>query len=181
MCSEARTVNRRDFTKLCAAGAFSAVGLGAKGASADLFSRPLQADRVVCVKHMRRLYLMRGEVILRSYKVALGRFPRGHKIKEGDNRTPEGRYLVDYHLRESSFHRALHISYPNPNDMARAGALGVSPGGQIMIHGLPNDKSATDVGHPVFDWTNGCIAVTNDEIMEIWNAVEDGTPIEIIA
>lgn len=174
-------MKRRDFTKLFAAGAFSAVGLGANSASAGLFSPPLQADRVVCVKHLRRLYLMRGDVILRSYKVALGRYPRGHKIEEGDNRTPEGRYLVDYHLRESSYHRALHISYPNSNDLARAEALGVSPGGQIMIHGLPNDKTATEVGHPLFDWTNGCIAVNNDEIMEIWNAVEDDTPIEIVA
>lgn len=174
-------MKRRDFAKLCAAGALITAGTGVKSAAAGLYWDGAKADRVLVIKHMRRLYLMRGSVVLKSYGVAFGQYPRGHKIKEGDERTPEGRYLVDYHLRESSFYRALHISYPNPNDIARAEALGVSPGGQIMIHGLPNQKKADDVGHPQVDWTNGCIAVNNEEITEIWNRVEDGTPIEIVA
>ena len=172
-------MDRRQFSKFCGAGAFAAA-FGVKGAAAGLSLIPEKADRVVVVKHERRLYLMRGRRVLRSYRVALGRYPKGHKISEGDARTPEGRYTLDYKLVDSAFHRAIHISYPNANDLQRAQTLGVSPGGQIMIHGLPNEKTVHDVGHPSLDWTQGCIAVTNREIEEIWASVEEGTPIEII-
>lgn len=173
-------MDRRQFSKLCVSGALSSAALGVKGAAAGITLIPEKADRVVIVKHERRLYLMRGTRVLRSYRVALGRYPRGHKLSRGDARTPEGRYTLDYKLVESAFYRAIHISYPNANDVARARSLGVSPGGQIMIHGLPNEKSARDVGHPSLDWTQGCIAVTNREIEEIWASVEEGTPIEIM-
>ncbi len=138
-----------------------------------------KADRVVVYKSERRLVLLRGDRALRTYRVALGRYPKGHKIRSGDARTPEGSYTLDYRLADSAFHKALHISYPNPADRARARSLGVAPGGRIMIHGLPKEWSARDLGHPDLDWTQGCIAVTNREIDEIWTLVEDGTPIDI--
>lgn len=161
-------------------GSLGAATLGVNTAAAKVFLFREKADRVVIVKHERRLYLMRGTRVLKSYSVALGRYPNGHKTRKGDARTPEGRYTLDYKLRNSDFHRAIHVSYPNPNDIARAETLGVDPGGQIMIHGMPNHKKAREIGHPSLDWTQGCIAVTNREIEEIWASVEDGTPIEII-
>ena len=141
----------------------------------------LKADLVIVLKEERRLVLMRGDKVLKVYRVALGRYPRGHKSREGDSKTPEGRYTIDYRLDSdrSKFHRALHISYPNNRDRLRAAALGVNPGGGIMIHGLPTNWSAKDVGHPQLDWTQGCIALTNLEMDEIWKMVSDGTRIEI--
>jgi len=174
-------MDRRQFAKLCAAGAFSLSAFGARDVFASISFHPGVADRVVVVKHLRKLFLMQGPMVLSEYRIALGRYPRGPKVREGDARTPEGRYTLDYKLEDSAFHRAIHIDYPNPIDIARAEALGVSPGGQIMIHGLPNHKRAFDVGHPTLDWTQGCIAVTNREIDEIWAAVVEGTPIEIMA
>ena len=150
--------------------------------SNDLVPRNfLKADLVVVLKEERRLILMNGDKVLKAYRVALGRYPKGHKTREGDSKTPEGRYTVDYRLDSdrSKFHRALHISYPNNRDRARAAALGVNPGGGIMIHGLPTNWSAKDVGHPQLDWTQGCIALTNPEMDEIWELVSDGTQIEI--
>ena len=142
---------------------------------------PLKADRLVVLKGERRLVLMRGDRVMKVFRVALGRYPKGHKVREGDARTPEGTYTVDYRLdtNKSKFYRALHISYPNRQDRAQARKLGVSPGGQIMIHGLPTKWSAKDVGHPRLDWTQGCIAVTNREMDQVWKMVDDGTTIEI--
>jgi len=142
---------------------------------------PFKADRVVVLKGERRLVLMRGDSVLKVYRVALGRYPEGHKTRQGDAKTPEGSYTIDYRLDSdrSKFYRALHISYPNNRDRARAAQLGVDPGGQIMIHGLPTKWSAKDVGHPKLDWTQGCIALTNREMDEIWEMVSDGTRIEI--
>jgi len=142
---------------------------------------PAKADRLVVLKGERRLVLMRGVRVLKVYQVALGRYPKGAKRREGDAKTPEGTYTVDYRLDSdrSKFYRALHISYPNNRDQVHAQQMGVRPGGQIMIHGLPTKWSAKDVGHPRIDWTQGCIAVTNREIDEIWAMVDDGTTIEI--
>lgn len=142
---------------------------------------PMKADRLVVLKGERRLVLMRGDRVLKVYRVALGRYPKGHKTRKGDAKTPEGTYTVDYRLDSdrSKFYRALHISYPNQRDRATARQLGVDPGGQIMIHGLPTRWSAKDVGHPRLDWTQGCIALTNREMDEIWTMVADGTQIEI--
>lgn len=142
---------------------------------------PLKADRLVVLKGERRLVLMRGDRVIKVFRVALGRYPKGHKTREGDARTPEGTYTVDYRLDsdKSKFYRALHISYPNRQDRARARRMGVDPGGQIMIHGLPTKWSAKDVGHPRLDWTQGCIALTNREMDQVWKMVDDGTTIEI--
>lgn len=126
-------------------------------------------------KSRRELLLLRGDSVLRSYRIALGRDPVGHKQQEGDGRTPEGCYLIDRRNPKSKYHLSLHISYPNDADAARAAAAGVPPGGDIMIHGLK-----PGVPHPE-DWTEGCIAVTDSEMDEIWELVADGTPIEINA
>jgi murein L,D-transpeptidase YafK len=167
---------------LATAIALACLSFGAAPASAGseiAALTPLKADRIVVFKSERRLMLLRGEQVLRVYRVALGRNAIGDKIKEGDERTPEGDYVVDSRLGDSRFYRALHISYPNWYDRNRAEFLGVEPGGAIMIHGLPNDVPKDYVGHPRIDWTNGCIAVTNREIDEIWAMVEDGTEINI--
>lgn len=138
-----------------------------------------KADRVVVLKTERKLVLMRGDYVLRVYRVALGRYPTGHKKQQGDAKTPEGTYTLDYKLKKSAFYRAIRVSYPNQRDITYARARGVDPGGKIMIHGLPNKMSADRVGHPMIDWTQGCIAVTNREMDEIWRMVDPGTPIEI--
>jgi murein L,D-transpeptidase YafK len=140
---------------------------------------PLKADRVVVLKGERKLVLMHGDRVLRVFRVALGRYPQGHKTRQGDARTPEGEYTLDFKLKDSAFYRAIHISYPNHKDISKAEALGVDPGGKIMIHGLPNKMPVARVGHPSIDWTQGCIAVTNREMDIIWKMVDAGTPIEI--
>lgn len=138
-----------------------------------------KADRVVVLKTERKLVLMRDDHVLRIYRVALGRYPTGHKRRQGDARTPEGAYTLDFKLKDSAFYRAIRVSYPNQKDLTEARARGVDPGGKIMIHGLPNKMSASRVGHPMIDWTQGCIAVTNREMDEIWSMIDPGTPIEI--
>lgn len=138
-----------------------------------------RADRVRVHKSARRLELYRGDELLRSYHIALGKHPTGNKQQEGDGRTPEGRYVLDYRKPDSSFHLALHISYPSPADVASAKARKVAPGGLIMVHGLRNDLGFLGRLHRLRDWTDGCIAVTNDEIDEIARVVPDGTPIDI--
>ena len=139
-----------------------------------------RADKVVVRKSARVLELYSGERLLRAYPVALGRDPAGHKEREGDGRTPEGSYLLDYRKRDSAFHRALHVSYPSAADRARAEAAGVSPGGFIMVHGLRNGLGWIGRLHLATDWTDGCVAVTDRQIREIWRVVPDGTPIMIL-
>ncbi len=136
------------------------------------------ADRIVVEKAARRMHLQRAGVTLKTYRISLGRNPAGHKQQEGDSRTPEGRYVIDAHNPQSRFHLSLRISYPNAEDRRRAAARGVSPGGDIFIHGLPNGTTS-GAFFSGRDWTDGCIAVTNAEIREIWAMVKDGTPIEI--
>ena len=138
-----------------------------------------RADRVVVKKAAHTLALYRGSELLRSYRVALGREPRDPKQREGDGRTPEGVYTLDYRKPDSSFHRALHISYPAAKDIAAAKAQGVRPGGLIMVHGIRNGLQFLGRLHALIDWTDGCVAVTNREIDEIWRVVSDGIPIII--
>ena len=137
------------------------------------------ADRIVVEKGLRRLSLYCKSRLLKTYKIALGRNPQGPKQREGDGRTPEGVYVIDARKRDSAFHRALHISYPNAQDRRRARGQGVPPGSDIMIHGLPNGMGAIGKAHVLRDWTEGCIAVTDEEIDEIWRIVRNGTRIEI--
>jgi murein L,D-transpeptidase YafK len=141
---------------------------------------PGLADKILVEKSVRRLTLIRAGKPLRVYRVSLGTHPIGPKEREGDGKTPEGRYVIDKKLMHSAFHRALHISYPNAPDRARAAVLGVSPGGDIMIHGLKNGLGWLGPLHHFSDWTQGCIAVTNAEIEEIWAMVAEGTPVEIM-
>jgi murein L,D-transpeptidase YafK len=139
----------------------------------------LKADRILVEKSARRLTLLHQGKRVKSYSISLGWNPIGHKEEEGDGRTPEGVYSIDFHKPESDYHRALHISYPSASDRARAIERGVSPGGDIMIHGLRNGTGAPGAAPPPRDWTAGCIAVTDQEIEEIYRAVADGTPIDI--
>ncbi|MHA3916257.1 L,D-transpeptidase family protein [Halovulum sp. GXIMD14793] len=139
-----------------------------------------QVDLIRVLKSDRRLELWRGDIMIRNYTISLGGAPEGHKQQEGDERTPEGRYVIDWRNENSIAHLSLHISYPNEADKARAKAAGVPPGGDIMIHGILNGWGWLSSLHRYRDWTNGCIAVTNTEIQEIWALVPNGTPIEIL-
>jgi len=136
-------------------------------------------DRVIVEKSKRTMTLLKQDREVRTYKIALGRDPVGAKVMQGDNRTPEGIYYIDYKVRNSVYHRALHLSYPNPDDMERARALGVPPGGSIMIHGMKQDHLWMGDVQYLFNWTNGCIALTNREIEEVWALVSPWTPVEI--
>jgi murein L,D-transpeptidase YafK len=137
------------------------------------------ADRIIVFKSQRRLVLMNAGKEIRTYKVSLGPSPIGPKTRQGDHKTPEGVYVIDSRNAASHFYRALHVSYPNQADRARARKLGVSPGGEIMVHGLPNGYGSLGKAHLLHDWTDGCIAVTNEEMDEIWKLVPVGTRIEI--
>lgn len=147
----------------------------------DLFpsDKPLKADKVVVYKAKRRLDLLNDGKRIRSYRISLGGNPVGHKKQEGDSKTPEGDYLIDWRNPKSKYTLSLHISYPNKADKAQAAKRGVSPGGDIMIHGLPNGWEAAGPALAGVDWTDGCIAVDNWAIKEIWKAVPNGTPITI--
>jgi murein L,D-transpeptidase YafK len=148
-------------------------------AMAQTAAKPLHADRVVVLKKARTLQLLSEGKVVKLYKVALGGDPVGPKTRQGDHKTPEGVYVLDSRNAHSQFHKSIHISYPNVRDRAAARANGVSPGGDVFVHGLPNGYGWVGVSHRVKDWTDGCIAVTDEEIEEIWKAVADGTLIEI--
>jgi murein L,D-transpeptidase YafK len=152
----------------------------APGAPPPMAPLDQQADTVLVEKSARRLTLLRNGTSVATYDIALGAAAdEGHKAREGDERTPEGRYIIDWRNAGSIAHLSLHISYPNAADTTHAAAQGWSPGGNIMIHGLPNGWGFLGALHLMRDWTDGCIAVTNDEMKEIWSRVPDGTPIEI--
>jgi len=138
-----------------------------------------KADKVLIVKSERKLYLLRHGKPFRAYHIALGKVPVGPKTREHDRKTPEGNYTLDYKNTKSSYYRAIHVSYPSAADKARAKKLGVRPGGAIMIHGQPNWFGWLAPIRQRFDWTAGCIAVSNGDMDEIWQAVKPGTPIEI--
>jgi len=145
-----------------------------------LASAEQRADLVEVRKAQRPLILSCGCRVLRTYRTALGFAPVGHKRQEGDGRTPEGRYVIDWRNPQSRFHLSLHVSYPAETDIAVARAAGVAPGGDIMIHGQPNGSGRLAAWwHQRRDWTAGCMAVTNAQIREIWSLVPDGTPIVI--
>lgn len=138
------------------------------------------ADRVLVRKSERKLYLMQGANVLRSYKVALGLSPEGHKGREGDFRTPEGHYQLIERNPDSDFFLSIRISYPNATDKKRARQKGHAPGGSIMIHGQPNIPSRSQEYYRRTDWTNGCIAVSNSDMVDIWLMTRRNTPIDIL-
>jgi murein L,D-transpeptidase YafK len=139
-----------------------------------------KADRVVVRKSESRLYLERGGKTFASFKTTFGAEPKGHKRQEGDERTPEGQYVLDSKNANSAYYMAIHISYPNARDIAAAKAQGVEPGGLIMVHGQKNGFGWLAPVAQWFNWTDGCVAVSNKDMDTIWKAVDVGTPIEIL-
>ncbi|MDO5769290.1 MAG: L,D-transpeptidase family protein [Psychrobacter sp.] len=154
--------------------------LNVDGSSTLVKLGEVKIDKVVVDKSARIMQLMSKDKVIRVYHIALGDNPKGHKRQEGDERTPEGVYTLDYKNENSIAYRSIHISYPNEQDIAQAKASGVSPGGDIMIHGQMNGYEKFTQFNQQRDWTDGCIAVTNDEMDEIMAAIEIGTPIEIV-
>jgi len=136
-------------------------------------------DKVVVTKHKRTLDLISNNQIVKSYKISLGRVPKGQKEFEGDKKTPEGLYFIKDKNPNSGYHKNLGISFPNEQDFKRAKSIGKSPGGLIKIHGIRNGFGWIGGLHLLFDWTLGCIAMTNKEIDEVYENVKIGTPIEI--
>ena len=167
---------------LCMAGALPAENYPSPaGAMMPVKATPLpHITRVVVHKAERRLELMRGGEVLRSYKVALGLVPEGHKERAGDFRTPEGRYLLTRRNARSDFFLSIQVSYPNDSDMRKARKNGWDPGGSIMIHGMPNRLKRDPNYYSERDWTDGCIAVSNSDMVEIWLLTHDNTPIDIL-
>jgi len=138
-----------------------------------------KVDLVIVKKSERRLDLVKSGKVIKAFPITLGAHPRGHKQQKGDERTPEGRYILDYKNAHSRFYKSIHISYPNKRDKARARKAHVDPGGAIMIHGQKNGWGWASFIVQHFNWTDGCIAVSNEDMDEIWDAVKVGTPIEI--
>jgi murein L,D-transpeptidase YafK len=155
--------------------AFALVGM----MPAQQSSAAQKADSVLILKRDHVMELLAGGKVIRTYKVALGQGGLAAKERQGDGRTPEGHYVIDARNSASEYHLSLHVSYPNAEDRKRAAKRGVAPGGDIMIHGLPNGKGWIGAGHRAYDWTLGCVAVTNEEIEEVWKLVAVGTPVEI--
>ena len=160
----------------------STSAIAAEGVSENKQAMPksIMIDKVFVDKSARTLQLLSDNEIIKSYHIALGGNPVGHKQQQGDKRTPTGSYILDYKNEKSKFYRSIHVSYPNAADKARAKKLGVNPGGDIMIHGQKNGFGQLASITQRLDWTEGCIAVTNDEMDEIMAAVKVGTAIEIV-
>lgn len=140
---------------------------------------PLKADLVVVEKARHQLSLYRKNQLLESFHIALGGNPLGHKQQEGDQRTPEGRYSLDSKNAHSHYYKSIHISYPNLTDSARAKALGLNPGGAIMIHGQKQGWAWAELATQRLDWTLGCIALTNEDMDKVWQAINVPVAIEI--
>lgn len=138
------------------------------------------ADAVVVEKEARKLHLMVDGKPFRTFDIALGIRPTGDKKREGDFRTPEGKYRLDARNPNSDYFLSIHVSYPSARDVAEARELGVAPGGAIMIHGQPNEPSQSETYYKTQDWTNGCIAVSNSDMIDIWLMTGENTPIEIL-
>jgi len=159
--------------------AFLSIVLAASQAQHRDTPADAKAERVLVLKHQHILQLLHNGKVVKRYKVALGGSPVGPKTQQGDHKTPEGIYVLDSRNAKSQFYKSLHISYPTPAQRTAARQRGVSPGGDVFVHGLPGGWRALGAAHRLRDWTDGCIAVTDDEMDEIWLAVADGTPIEI--
>jgi murein L,D-transpeptidase YafK len=172
-----KVLSRWSFRRVCSLvptiPLFAVIAIGAAAQT------PAVIDHVVVYKHDRKLVLFSQGKEMKSYRVALGGNPVGPKTRQGDHRTPEGSYILDSRNPHSQFYKAYHISYPNAKDIANAKRQGVRPGGDIMLHGLPRQYAWVGKGHTLHDWTDGCIAVTNEEMDEIWKLVPVGTPIQI--
>jgi murein L,D-transpeptidase YafK len=145
----------------------------------DRLSSKTQIDKLVVYKSKRQMLAYSNGQLLKTYKISLGRQPIGDKEFEGDKKTPEGLYFINDKNPNSGYHKNLGISYPNKSDIENAKRLGKPTGGEVKIHGLRNMTGFISKFHRWFDWTLGCIAVTDKEIDELYNTVKIGTPIEI--
>ena len=184
-----RAITLRNLTAFAALVAFASPSLGDEVATSDtaattmtgaVASSVLMADKLVVRKSERRLYVMRAGQVLREFRVALGLSPQGHKQREGDYKTPEGKYRLIRRNPRSDFFLSMEISYPSADDSARAQRQGVRPGGAIMLHGWPNNPRKGAEYYKSADWTDGCIAVSNSDMVEIWLMTPLETPIEIL-
>ncbi len=140
----------------------------------------LRADSILIVKHERKLYLMRDNKPLRSYRIALGLSPTGAKEHRWDFRTPEGHYVIDFRRQHSHYFKALHISYPSTEDLKRSAALHLPAGGDIFIHGEPNRPTKPDTYYRTRDWTNGCVALSDEDLQDVWDLTAGPTPVDIV-
>jgi murein L,D-transpeptidase YafK len=174
------TSNRYNKRKLLCFASILALGLMCVDATSRIAAQSTtRVDRIVIEKSKRTLTLMSGSKALKTYNVALGGQPVGSKDREGDHKTPEGVYAVDAKKANSQFYKALHLSYPNQSDREHARKLGVNPGADVEIHGLGAKWGWIGAKHRLTDWTDGCVAVTNEEIDEIYPQIKVGTPVEI--
>jgi len=148
--------------------------------SARSIPTTLRADTILIVKHERKLYLLRDNQPLRSYRIALGLSPTGAKERQWDFRTPEGSYVIDFRREHSHYYKALHISYPGPADLKRSSALHLSAGGNIFIHGEPNQPTKPDSYYKTRDWTNGCVALSDADLQDVWDLTSGRTRVEIV-
>jgi murein L,D-transpeptidase YafK len=160
---------------------FVSLLLGFDGQSPAQSAAPAQrADTILIVKHERKLYLLRDNSPLRSYRIALGLSPTGAKEREWDFRTPEGSYIVDFRQEHSHYFKALHISYPSSTDLKRSSALHLPAGRDIFIHGEPNQPTKPVSYYKTRDWTNGCVALSNEDLQDVWNLTVGQTRVEIV-
>jgi len=136
-------------------------------------------EKVLVLKSAHQLQLINNGKPVKTYRISLGKQPKGAKLMEGDKRTPEGLYWLDWRKTSDRFNLAMHISYPNISDSARSRREGVEPGGMIMIHGTPDSEEFPEQYFHTLDWTDGCIGMRNVDMREVWNLVNDGTMIEI--
>jgi len=173
----AQNPTRGTFIAGCLVAALALSPLAAEPVAASDF--PV-ADKILVEKAVRKLHLLKNGVAFRTFKIALGLVPDGDKVEEGDQKTPEGLYLLDGRNPDSDYFLSIHISYPNSADRSAAKQQGVNPGGQIMIHGQPNQPNYSAAYYAREDWTNGCIAVSNSDMIDIWLMTPDIVPIEIL-
>jgi len=138
-----------------------------------------KADFVLVIKSRSKMYLQKEGKAFKEFDVVFGANPKGHKVERGDERTPEGIYILDFKNPNSDFYKSIHISYPNEHDIERAKKSGVDPGGLIMIHGQKNGLGWLSSVTQQVNWTDGCIALSNSDMDEVWLAVDEGTPVEI--
>ena len=147
--------------------------------TSQLSNNSQHVEKILVLKSARQLQLISNGKPIKTYRISLGKQPKGAKTREGDKRTPEGLYWIDWRKKSEKFNLAMHISYPNISDAAQARREGVSPGSMIMIHGTPDTADNPEDLFHTLDWTDGCIAMKNYEMREVWNLAKDGTLVEI--
>jgi murein L,D-transpeptidase YafK len=178
-CADPRPAEKsgvRAHSRLLGFGVVLLLALHGQGAAG---STP-RADTILIVKHERKLYLLHDNVPLRSYRIALGLTPTGAKERQWDFRTPEGSYIIDFRLEHSHYFKALHISYPSATDLKRSSARHLPAGGDIFIHGEPNLPTKPVSYYKTRDWTNGCIALSDEDLQDVWDLTAGKTPVEIV-